>query len=59
MAPACASCYANGAIILGIGGDNSPWAGGIFVSQPSRTFIVILRRHKADWLGAALRSTRA
>ena len=22
-----------GAIILGIGGDNSPWAGGIFVSH--------------------------
>ena len=33
-----------GAIILGIGGDNSPWAGGIFVSQLSRSPIAILHR---------------
>ena len=36
-----------GAIILGIGGDNSPWAGGIFVSQLfNRTFIAILHRNE-------------
>ena len=33
-----------GAIILGIGGDNSPWAGGIFVSHLSRAFIAILHK---------------
>ena len=35
-----------GPIILGIGGDNSPWAGGIFVSQLSRTSIAILHRNE-------------
>ena len=40
-----------GAIILGIGGDNSPWASGIFVSHIAATICRALIRNNVARAG--------